>query len=442
MSSANHDNAHFLAVLADASARLTVVATEDIEDSSGFKMISRGSDVTAALQHRLAERGLRRPLEASLGVKDGITAADLEREAVRLCQGSAFLAAVVGRDFIRLRRLYHSMPLHPFVRLMLSIQQVARPKLFSHSVLGSVLAAALVLKEGGTLARAQLALLAGLLHDCGELYVDPTIANRTAGASRDQWPEIASHAQTGSRILEQFTDCPKSISQAVCQHHEKIDGSGFPRGLSEHQLSPLGRLLSVVETVCGAINAPDNHGARAKLAVSFIIGEYDPNVVRTLAVSIAGTLTAEVALTPGFDSAKARHQAGVMSGCLNAAHQAIERLAQAGFEDRQMATLVEFARQRIERLKSSWEATGIGEYFAADAARVSPPAEDEEESYFDLEVVTRELSWRMRSLARQILFSQHQRHLAEFGALEFVISALELEIAQPGTEEAAQLTPQ
>jgi hypothetical protein len=426
MTSADHDNAHFLAVLADARARLTVVSAEDIEDGSGFKLISKDQEITPALQLRMAQRGLLKPIEASLGVKDGVTADDLEREAVRQCQGSAFLAAVVGRDFIRLRHLYHSVPLHPFVRLLLSVQQVARPKLFSHSVLGSILAGALVLKAEGPLVNAQLALLAGLLHDCGELYIDPIVANRTARSSRDQWREIATHAETGSRILDQFTDCPKSIAQAVFEHHEKIDGSGYPRGLSEHQVSPLGRVLSVVETICEVIGAPDNHGARAKLAVSFITGEYDPHVVRVLAASIGGTLTAEIALPPGFDSAEALQRARVMSTSLNAAHQSIERLAQTRIEDKRLAELVEFARHRIERLKSSWEATGIGEYFAAAAAPLSPPGDDEE-SYFDLDVVTSELIWRMRTLARQIGFSLHQRRLAGYDALESVILALELE---------------
>lgn len=423
-----YSNAHFLAVLAEASARLSVVAAEDIQDSSGAKLIAKGQAVGVALQRRLAQRAgdLLKPIEASLVVKDGVTAGDLEQEAVRLCQGSAFLSAVVGGDFARLRRLYHSVPFHPFVTLLLSVQRAARPKLFSHSVLASVLAGVLVLREGEALVNAQLALLAGLLHDSGELYTNQNIADRIAGASRNQWWEVVAHVEAGGRVVEQFTDCPMSIVQAVREHHERIDGSGYLQGLSEQELSPLGRVLSVVETVCGVMNAPDNHGARAKLAVSFVTGEYDAKVVRMLVAPISGTFAAEIALPPGFDVAKALDQAQMMSGCLNAAHQAIAHLAQAKFADEQMAEVIAFAQHRIERLKKSWDATGIAEYFAADAARHARPEEDEE-SFFGLDVVTREIIWRMRNLARQIMFLLHQRRLTGYGGLEAVIVALEVE---------------
>lgn len=419
-----YDNVHFLAALAGASSTLNVVATENILDTTGATLLAKDQALTAEIQQRLAARNLAKPLEASVCVEGGVTVHEIEQTVVRLCHDSAFLAAVVGRDFIPLRQLYHSISLHPFVHMMLSVQRAARPELFSHSVLCSLLAGALALKDGGPIVNAKLALLAGLMHDFGEMYWSPDTRTHIAGDNRDRWQEIVAHAEAGQFLGSEFADCPESISQAVYEHHEKLDGSGYPRGIAGQELSYLGRVLSLAETVCGVIKAPDNHGARVKLAVSFVPGEFDPQLANLLTASISGTPAAEIALSPSFDVAHALARARLMNKCLDDAQMHIEPLGRARL-DPQMAEVVAFAYNRIGKLKSSWESTGIGECFSAEAVQPGRFQENEG-AYFELTVVSRELIWRMRSLARQLQLLLRQRRLAGYGALESVISALEV----------------
>jgi hypothetical protein len=420
------DSVQFLAALASASASFKVIAAVDIFDGNRVKLMSKGQELSVDLQKRLAQRKLLKPLVASLAVKGWVSADVLEQEVVRQCQGSTFLWAVVGTYFDRLRALYHSAPLQPFVQLWLSVQRVNRPQLFSHSVLGSLLAATLVLKEGGSPVDAHRALVAGLLHDSGDAYENENLLNLGPSLSREQWMEIVAHAETGSRLIEAFTDYPESISQAVRQHHEKLDGSGYPQGQCEQPLSPLASVLSIVETVCGVMNAPDNHAARAKLALSFVAGEFDPEAVRLLTIPISGMLATGIVLPASFDLSAAIERAEFMSRRLNAAHQAIADLARSDTEDKAMAALVDSATRRIDRLRASWEATGIAEFFADDAAR-RMQSKGHEDMFFHLDVVPRELIWRMRSLARMIVLKLHQAGLSANRGLEAVIAALDVE---------------
>ncbi|MFZ4478742.1 MAG: HD-GYP domain-containing protein [Rhodoferax sp.] len=363
---------------------------------------------------------------ACLAAKGGVSATVLEQEVVRQCQSSTFLWAIVGTNFDRLRGLYHSAPLQPFALLWLSVQKVTRPQLFSHSVLASILTSMLVLKQSESLVDAHRALVAGLLHDCGDPYGNPGYADLGTSVSRGQWMEIMAHAKTGSELVEQFTDYSESISEAVRQHHEKLDGSGYPSGLSEQSLSPLGSVLSLVETVCGVMNAPNNHAARAKLALSFVAGEYDPQVVSLLMPPVSGMFATGIVLPADFNLVQAIERSELMSRRLKQAHQTIARYKPSDFDNEQMAAVMEFAQRRVARLKSSWEATGIGEYFADEAARLSQSAGNEK-LFFDLDVVPRELIWRMRSLARMIVMMLHQRCLSGNSPLDTVIAALDVE---------------
>ncbi len=419
------DSVQFLAALAEASASFKVVAATDIYDNNRVKLFSKGHELNVDLQERLAQRKLLKPLVASLAVKGGVSADVLEQEVVRQCQSSTFLWAIVGTNFDRLRALYHSAPLHPFVLLWLSVQRVTRPHLFSHCVLASILAGMLVLKKSESLVDAHRALIAGLLHDCGEPYENPKLARLGPTVSSDQWLEMIAHAEIGSLLIDQLADYSESISEAVRQHHEKLDGSGYPCGLRDPQLSPLGSVLSLVETVCGVMNTPDNHAARARLALSFVAGEYDQQDVSLLLPPVSSMFSTGIVLPANFDLTKAIARSEVMSRRLNWSHQAIAEL-RPEVQNEQMTAVIEFAQRRIARLRSSWEATGIGEYFADEAARLSQ-SDGNEELFFDLDLVPAELTWRMRSLARTIVLMLHQRCLSSNGSLQSVIAALEAE---------------
>jgi putative nucleotidyltransferase with HDIG domain len=88
----------------------------------------------------------------------------------------------------------------------------------------------------------------GLLHDIGKLYVPSEILNRPGRLSREEMALIRTHAGKGSSILMGL-HFPWPIRDMVVQHHERLDGSGYPAGLSGEQLSAAVRILGVADTV-------------------------------------------------------------------------------------------------------------------------------------------------------------------------------------------------
>ena len=90
--------------------------------------------------------------------------------------------------------------------------------------------------------------LGAMIHDIGKIYVPAEILNRPGRLSDSEMEIIRAHARIGGEILE-GTEFPWPIREMVEQHHERLDGSGYPRGLQGGEIVPEARILAVADVV-------------------------------------------------------------------------------------------------------------------------------------------------------------------------------------------------
>jgi len=90
--------------------------------------------------------------------------------------------------------------------------------------------------------------LAGLIHDLGKVAVPAEILSKPGRLSTVEFDLIKQHAQTGFDILAAI-DFGQPVAEMVLQHHERLDGSGYPRGLSGAEILPEARILAVADVV-------------------------------------------------------------------------------------------------------------------------------------------------------------------------------------------------
>ena len=91
--------------------------------------------------------------------------------------------------------------------------------------------------------------VAALLHDYGKIGVDDDILKKAGRLTPEQYEIIKTHADKSRRILEkiQFEGVYQEVPEIVGSHHERLDGSGYPRGLKSIEI-PLGaRILTVAD---------------------------------------------------------------------------------------------------------------------------------------------------------------------------------------------------
>lgn len=90
--------------------------------------------------------------------------------------------------------------------------------------------------------------MASMVHDIGKLYVPAEFLNRPGALTEAEFAIIKAHPRVGFDVLSPV-DFPWPISQIVLQHHERMDGSGYPDGLKGEQILLEARILAVADCV-------------------------------------------------------------------------------------------------------------------------------------------------------------------------------------------------
>lgn len=88
---------------------------------------------------------------------------------------------------------------------------------------------------------------AGFLHDIGKIILDPDILNKNTPLSYEERKEMEQHPVVGYRILNLF-DTTMDLAEGVFKHHEKWDGTGYPKGLKGEEIPQLARIIAVAES--------------------------------------------------------------------------------------------------------------------------------------------------------------------------------------------------
>ncbi len=115
--------------------------------------------------------------------------------------------------------------------------------------------------------------LAGTIHDLGKIKVPAEILARPGQLSEIEERIIQIHPEAGWEILR-GVEFPWPIAEMVLQHHERLDGSGYPRGLRGEQISMGARILGVADVVeAMASHRPYRPSRGLKAALSQVEGD-------------------------------------------------------------------------------------------------------------------------------------------------------------------------
>ena len=90
--------------------------------------------------------------------------------------------------------------------------------------------------------------MAALIHDVGKIAVPAEILAKPTRLSVTEFELVKSHAAAANEILAPI-DFGGPVAEIVAQHHERLDGSGYPQGLSGEEILPGARVLAVADVV-------------------------------------------------------------------------------------------------------------------------------------------------------------------------------------------------
>lgn len=237
--------------LAEVNQRNRVLVTEDIFNTNGVLIARKGTMLDQKMAARVIQHRLAKPLEEQVQLEHTLGAEQLYAAFEALLQRYPDVAQLhQAVDFVpEFKRLVLGYFHHPLVSQKLTVLKDQQPKWFEKAVFCSWLAALLAREIGLDVNGREAAMVAGLAHDVGILHIAPEIVQKPGRYSSAEWRSIQCHVVIGELFLKGLQGLDPLIPQAVLEHHERCDGTGYPVGKMSEQLSVLGNILGMSDSI-------------------------------------------------------------------------------------------------------------------------------------------------------------------------------------------------
>jgi len=129
-----------------------------------------------------------------------------------------------------------------------SAVEIRDPYTAGHQIQTANLARAIATEMGLPQMKIDAIRIAGSIHDIGKLSIPAEILSKPKKLSEIEFSLIKGHAQKGYEILKDV-ESPWPLAEMVYQHHERMDGSGYPRCLKGEEILMEARILAVADVV-------------------------------------------------------------------------------------------------------------------------------------------------------------------------------------------------
>jgi len=175
---------------------------------------------------------------------------------------------------------------------------------YTHSINSCVLSIILA-QHSDRADQAEIIGLGALAHDIGKVLLPEDVLRKPGHLTADEWSMVKQHPSVGLEIVRLSPETQEPAIEAIGQHHERLDGSGYPAGLRDMEIAPPGRIVAVADVYDAMTSARPYHQPIAPHdAMRWIFQHggdlFDPHLVRAFVQAVGlfpvGTL---VRLTAG-----------------------------------------------------------------------------------------------------------------------------------------------
>ena len=417
-------NEHYLDKVIDLSQVKDVEASEDIYAANGMKLIAKGARLSSEMQERLILHRLKKPLETSISVSDGVDMKQILVEAQRLTDEAGPLQSLLGGStggtpFKVLSRISLNHPL----KMLLSLVNHTESNALQHYILASLLASGLAGKLNLDEGQQRTVAIAGLFHDVGKLYIDPAYLRPKQKLKASEWRHVVSHPVIGQKVLSEVGDLNKSVTQAVLEHHERYGGNGYPQHLAGSAIGVESQVLAVAEILASMSMRQELTWQRAKLALRIVPGEHALQIMSVLSHTTVGGGEAQAEFASLPADRLIRESDSLLKRLRELVKQCADLCAEPTLQSAMAASLLRQALARLHLIQQALASTGVD--ICAESQQQLMAESVSSQDRLEIHGVILEINWRIGELARDMVLLSEHLAAHELAALKPLISLLE-----------------
>jgi HD-GYP domain-containing protein (c-di-GMP phosphodiesterase class II) len=284
-------SSHYLKTVTELGDGRKVLAVRDIFSTQGLKLVNKGSEFNSAIYQRLLNHKLSPKLDDSLTTEDCVTHATLAEDAAALIGFEESLARMRNAlpNDAALLGVLSKIPLKSNIAFKLTVMRTQRKELFQRSLYVTLVSIYIGLQAGLDERSLVNLATAALVHDIGLLHVEPRLLERSYRMTREERQHLFAHPITAWMILKEDPDYAGEVAAAVLQHHEHLDGSGYPQGITSDEFSLLGQIITIAEVVASHFGKenPHLHAVRLETMLKLNARRYGRGLIGYLKVFYA-----------------------------------------------------------------------------------------------------------------------------------------------------------
>jgi HD-GYP domain-containing protein (c-di-GMP phosphodiesterase class II) len=120
--------------------------------------------------------------------------------------------------------------------------------LYQHALVVGLLCGYIAKQQKFTQGNIVQAALAGLLADCGMVKLQPSIIQKKTALTPNEFKEIKNHTNYSYQMVQHIPSLKEGVKVAIFQHHERLDGSGYPMRLTNNKIHSVAQVIAVADT--------------------------------------------------------------------------------------------------------------------------------------------------------------------------------------------------
>ncbi|NHQ87777.1 HD domain-containing protein [Iodobacter sp. HSC-16F04] len=390
------ENPHYIRAATKMGDKREVIADQDIFAENGMKLLAKGAKISSHQFDLLTRHKLSTPLDQALATDKPVDGQQLAFEAGKIIEKDALIAKIVSRsgDVLAIKHQLALLVLPLPIRFRLTVMHDQRPSLFAHALRNCIVSYSLAQQLKLSDSDKTALTLAALCHDLGEMHTDPELLTSGHVITPQERRYIHVHPITSYMVVHSFPAFSTAACHAILQHHERLDGSGYPYGLRKEAISRLAQIIAIADVSDAVLHRFDLK--RLDALFTLLRSRFDPPAVKALR-DLLGSMSSEEhqAVVVRDTSVQLAHIADFLQSWL-ALHATLEgQINEGASHDSPLGFLFE----RMESIRALIVQAGLN---PDDVQAVQAYGLEDPEMLAELQAMLSEMEWMLFDLANEI----------------------------------------